>query len=219
MTLDHDGKIRMDCSSPVRDGEPGRAARTSIDLAFGNDTDADRHGIVTPSGGPAEPEPLPGGGDRLPFAHRPSWPRARGGRQDAGQQQPDRSRGAKPRAARCVEVPVGFKWFVDGPARRLARVRRRGERRRVLPAPRRHASGPPTRTASSWTCSRRRSRARTGKDPGEHYRELADRVRRAARTRASTSRRRRRRRRRSKKLSPDAVHGDDAGGRADHCAS
>jgi hypothetical protein len=49
MTLDHDGKIRMDCSSALRHGRPGRASRISFDVAFGNDPDADRHGIVTPA--------------------------------------------------------------------------------------------------------------------------------------------------------------------------
>ena len=91
------------------------------------------------------------------FPHRPGWPARRRRRQDAGLQRDDRPRRRRPRPARCVEVPVGFKWFVDGPARRLARLRRRGERRRLVPAPRRQRRGPPTRTASSWTCWRPRS--------------------------------------------------------------
>ena len=66
MTLDRDGKIRMDCSSPyAMAGLIGLKDR--FDVAFGNDADTDRHGIVTPDRGPAEPEPLPRGRDRLPL--------------------------------------------------------------------------------------------------------------------------------------------------------
>ena len=63
MTVDHDGKIRMDCSSPYAMARlVGLKDRYRV--AFGNDPDADRHGIVTPVGGADEPEPLPGGRDR-----------------------------------------------------------------------------------------------------------------------------------------------------------
>ena len=74
MTLDWDGKIRMDCSSPYAMASLiGR--RSEFTIATGNDTDADRHGIVTPDGGPAQPQPLPGRGDRLPVpAPRPAGP-------------------------------------------------------------------------------------------------------------------------------------------------
>ncbi len=65
MTLDHDGKIRMDCSSPYAMASLV-ALKDRFDIAWGNDADVDRHGIVTPIGGADEPEPLPRGGDRLP---------------------------------------------------------------------------------------------------------------------------------------------------------
>ena len=51
MTLDHDGKIRMDCSSPYAMAEPASRLKDRYEVAFGNDPDADRHGIVTPSAG------------------------------------------------------------------------------------------------------------------------------------------------------------------------
>ncbi len=66
MTLDWDGKIRMDCSSPY--AMAGLIAlKDRFDVAFACDTDHDRHGVVTRSGGTAESEPLPGGRDRLSF--------------------------------------------------------------------------------------------------------------------------------------------------------
>ena len=125
---------------------------------------------------PAEPEPLPRGRDRLPV---PAPPGLAGRRRRSArrwcQQQHDRPRRAPTSAGRLLEVPVGFKWFVAGPARRLARLRRRGERGRVVPAPRRRASGRPTRTASSCACSPPRSPRSTGRDPGELYAELTER--------------------------------------------
>ena len=66
MTLDWDGRIRMDCSSPHAMASL-ITRRTEFDIATGNDTDADRHGIVTPARGPAQPEPLPCRRYRLPL--------------------------------------------------------------------------------------------------------------------------------------------------------
>ena len=65
MTVDHDGKIRMDCSSARTRWPAWSALKDRFDVAFGNDTDADRHGIVTPQRRAAEPEPLPRRRDRL----------------------------------------------------------------------------------------------------------------------------------------------------------
>ena len=81
MTCDWDGRIRMDPSSPYAMARLVEL-RDRFDVAFGNDTDADRHGIVTPGAGPAEPEPLPVGGGRLPVRRRratgaPTSPSAR----------------------------------------------------------------------------------------------------------------------------------------------
>ena len=103
----------------------------------------DRH----PRGGAAEPEPLPGGGDRVPVRRR----RAATGRADAGVGKTMVSSSIIDRVVaglgrRLEEVPVGFKWFVAGLLDGTSGVRRRGERGRELPAPRRHARGAPTRT-------------------------------------------------------------------------
>ena len=138
-----------------------------------------------------------------------------GGREDAGQQLDDRPRRGRRSAGSCVEVPVGFKWFVRRPARRdrSASAARRAPGRASCAATAR--SGRPTRTASSWTCSRRRSPRRTGKDPGEHYQELTARVRRRPTTSASTRPPRRRRRRRSRSSRPTRSRRLDARRRAD----
>ncbi len=112
MPLDHDGKIRMDCSSPYAMAKLV-ALKDQYDLAFGNDTDSDRHGIVTPSAGLMNPNHYLAVAIQYLFTNR-HWPARRGGGQDAGLVGADRSRGAARSDGRCVEVPVGFKWFVDG---------------------------------------------------------------------------------------------------------
>ncbi len=147
----------MDCSSPyAMAGLIGLKDR--FDVAFGNDADSDRHGIVTPERGPHEPEPLPRGGDRVPLPAPARLARRRGGRQDARLELDDRPRGARPRPP--ARRGAGRLQVVRRrPPRRLARLRRRGERRRVVPAHATAPSGRPTRTASSSTCSPPRSRA------------------------------------------------------------
>ena len=82
MPLDHDGKIRMDCSSPYAMANLLRI-KDRYDVAFGNDTDADRHGIVTPAG-LMNPNHYLAVAISYLFAHRPAWHAERGGRQDAG---------------------------------------------------------------------------------------------------------------------------------------
>ena len=72
MTCDWDGKIRMDPLVAVRDGRLVEL-RDRFDLAFGNDTDADRHGIVTPDGGLLNPNHFLSVVDRLPVRRRPDW--------------------------------------------------------------------------------------------------------------------------------------------------
>jgi phosphoglucomutase len=126
MTVDWDGRIRMDPSSPY--AMAGLVAlRDRFDLAVGNDTDADRHGIVTPAAGLLN---LPlRGGPRL-------GPRG-GGRQDPRLERHDRPRRGRPRAA-PARGPGRLQVVRRGPHRRLDRVRRRGERRRLVPAPRWH---------------------------------------------------------------------------------
>ncbi len=112
MTLDHDGKIRMDCSSPY--AMAGLVARAGdFDLAFGNDPDADRHGIVTPAGGLLNPNHYLSVAIEYLFRHRPAWPAAAAiGKTLVSSSMIDRVANAIGR--RVVEVPVGFKWFVPG---------------------------------------------------------------------------------------------------------
>ena len=112
MPVDHDGKIRMDCSSPYAMANlVGLKDRYAV--AFGNDTDADRHGIVTPSVGLMNPNHYLAVAIQYLFRHRTHW------RDDSGVGKTLVSSGMIDRVAadlgrRLVEVPVGFKWFVDG---------------------------------------------------------------------------------------------------------
>jgi phosphoglucomutase len=112
MTLDWDEKIRMDCSSPWAMASL-IAARDDYDLALGNDADADRHGIVTPDAGLMNPNHfLAVAIDHL-LTHRPDWPQtARIGKTLVSSELIDRVVAAAGRE--LYEVPVGFKWFVDG---------------------------------------------------------------------------------------------------------
>ena len=112
MTADWDGKIRMDCSSPYAMASLIRM-RDKFDVAFANDTDADRHGIVTRSGGLMNPNHFLSSAIAYLFEHRPQW------RKDAaiGKTIVSSSiinRVAKKLGRKLVETPVGFKWFVDG---------------------------------------------------------------------------------------------------------
>ena len=113
MTLDWDGKIRMDCSSPSAMASL-IAQRTSYDVATGNDADADRHGIVTPDAGLMNPNHfLAVAIQHLFGGARPDWPdTARIGKTLVSSAMIDRVAASlgKP----LVEVPVGFKWFVPG---------------------------------------------------------------------------------------------------------
>jgi phosphoglucomutase len=112
MTLDWDGKIRMDCSSPYAMASLiGRRAEFTI--ATGNDTDADRHGIVTPDGGLLNPNHYLAAAIDYLFRHRTGWPGdAAVGKTMVSSAIIDRVAAAAGR--RLTEVPVGFKWFVPG---------------------------------------------------------------------------------------------------------
>ena len=91
MPLDWDGKIRMDCSSPYAMAAL-IALRDRFDIAFGNDPDADRHGIVTPQAGLMNPNHYLAAAIFYLFTNRPSWPTDAADWQDAGQQQRHRPR-------------------------------------------------------------------------------------------------------------------------------
>ena len=112
MSVDHDGKIRMDCSSAA--AMAGLIAlKDRFDIAFGNDPDADRHGIVTPSGGLLNPNHYLAVAAWYLFSHRSGWGSgARLGKTVVTSAMLDRVAHALGREV--VEVPVGFKWFVDG---------------------------------------------------------------------------------------------------------
>jgi phosphoglucomutase len=112
MTLDHDGKIRMDCSSP--DAMASLIAnRDDYQIATGNDADADRHGIVTPDAGLLNPNHYLAVAIDYLYTHRPSWPPAVAvGKTAVSSSIIDRVVAGIGR--QLVEVPVGFKWFVDG---------------------------------------------------------------------------------------------------------
>jgi phosphoglucomutase len=111
MSLDWDGKIRMDCSSPYAMAKL-IALKDRFDIAFGNDTDFDRHGIVTRAG-LMNPNHYLAAAIHYLFTHRPNW------RADAAVGKTIVSSSMIDRVAasigrKLVEVPVGFKWFVDG---------------------------------------------------------------------------------------------------------
>jgi phosphoglucomutase len=112
MTLDTDGKIRMDCSSPNAMASL-IAARDSYDVATGNDADSDRHGIVTPDAGLMNPNAFLAVAIGYLFASRDHWPGAAAvGKTLVSSSMIDRVAAAIGRE--LLEVPVGFKWFVPG---------------------------------------------------------------------------------------------------------
>jgi len=112
MPLDWDGRIRMDCSSPYAMARL-IALKDRFDLAFGNDPDADRHGIVTRRAGLMNPNQYLAAAIGYLFDHRPEWRRDAGvGKTVVSSSLIDRVSAKVGR--RLVEVPVGFKWFVSG---------------------------------------------------------------------------------------------------------
>ena len=169
MTVDHDGKIRMDCSSPYAMASlVGLKDRYRV--AFGNDTDADRHGIVTPSAGLMNPNHYLAVAIRYLLTHRPQWPvQAVVGKTLVSSGMIDRVVAKLDR--RLSEVPVGFKWFVPGLIDGSFCFG--GEE---------SAGATFLRLDGTvWTTDKdgpimnllaAEITARTGKDPGEHYREL-----------------------------------------------
>ena len=170
MTVDHDGAIRMDCSSPyAMAGLVGLKDRYRV--AFGNDADADRHGIVTPGAGLMNPNHYLSVAILYLLTHRPDWPaQAAVGKTLVSSSMIDRV--VHKLGRRLSEVPVGFKWFAPGlfdgsccfggeESAGASFLRRDG---------------------SVWTTDKdgpimdllaAEITARTGKDPGEHYRALA----------------------------------------------
>lgn len=169
MTLDRDGNIRMDCSSPyAMAGLIGLKDR--FDVAFGNDPDGDRHGIVTRSAGLLNPNHYLAVAVWYLFQNRPDWrPDAAVGKTLVSSAMIDRV--AAHLGRRLVEVPVGFKWFVEG--LRDGSLGFGGEESAGASFLR--------RDGTVWTTDKdgilldllaAEITARTGRDPGEHYRAL-----------------------------------------------
>ncbi len=172
MTVDHDGQIRMDCSSPY--AMAGLVAlKERYQVAFANDADADRHGIVTPSAGLLNPNHYLAVAIRYLLTHRPGWPAsAKIGKTLVSSSMIDRV--VADLGRELSEVPVGFKWFVPGlydgsccfggeESAGASFLRRDG---------------------GVWTTDKdgpimdllaAEITARTGREPGEHYRELEER--------------------------------------------
>ena len=166
MTVDHDGRIRMDCSSPyAMAGLVGLKDRYAV--AFANDPDADRHGIVTPSSGLMNPNHYLAVAIHYLLTHRPQWPGdAAIGKTLVSSGMIDRVVAGLGR--RLCEVPVGFKWFTPG---LLDGSFCFGGEESAGATFLRH-------DGSVWTTDKdgpvmnllaAEITARTGKDPGEHY--------------------------------------------------
>jgi phosphoglucomutase len=171
MSVDWDGQIRMDPSSPYAMARM-IALRERFDVAFASDTDADRHGIVSKSQGLLEPNHYLAVAVAYLFANRPQWSAAVAvGKTVVSSSMIDRV--AARLSRRLVEVPVGFKWFVDGLID--GSIGFCGE----------ESSGATflRRDGAVWTTDKdglvpnllaAEITARTGKDPGEHYRSLTE---------------------------------------------
>ena len=112
MTVDHDGEIRMDCSSPYAMAGLVKM-KDKFRVAFGNDPDADRHGIVTPSAGLMNPNHYLAVAIQYLLTHRPDWPGgAVVGKTLVSSSMIDRV--VQKLGRKLLEVPVGFKWFAPG---------------------------------------------------------------------------------------------------------
>ena len=169
MTLDHDGKIRMDCSSPYAMASLV-GLKDKFNVAFGNDPDADRHGIVTPSAGLLNPNHYLAVAINYLLTHRPQWNKnAAIGKTLVSSSIIDRVVAALGR--KLMEVPVGFKWFAPGLAD--GSVCFGGEESAGASFLRRDGGvwstdkdGLILGLLAAEIC------ATTGKDPGQHYAEL-----------------------------------------------
>jgi phosphoglucomutase len=169
MTVDHDGKIRMDCSSPYAMAGLLRL-KDRYRVAFANDTDADRHGIVTPSAGLLNPNHYLAVAIRYLLTHRPGWSAAAAvGKTLVSSGLIDRVVAQLERPLR--EVPVGFKWLAPGLLE--GSICFGGEESAGASFLR--------RDGTVWTTDKdglimgllaAEITAASGKDPGEHYREL-----------------------------------------------
>ena len=169
MTVDHDGVIRMDCSSPYAMARLV-GLKDKFRLAFATDPDADRHGIVSPSAGLMNPNHYLAVAIRYLLTHRPAWPaHTVVGKTLVSSSMIDRV--VEKSGRRLWEVPVGFKWFVPGLFDGSCCF---GGEESAGASFLRH-------DGSVWTTDKdgvimsllaAEITAKTGKDPGEHYRDL-----------------------------------------------
>jgi phosphoglucomutase len=169
MTLDHDGKIRMDCSSPYAMASLVKL-KDRFDIAFGNDPDSDRHGIVTKSMGLMNPNHYLAVAIRYLLTHRRDWPaQAKVGKTLVSSSLIDRVVHSLKRP--LAEVPVGFKWFAQGLL----------DGSYCFGGEESAGASFLRRDGTVWTTDKdgpildllaAEILARTGKDPGEHYKEL-----------------------------------------------
>jgi phosphoglucomutase len=169
MTVDHDGVIRMDCSSPYAMARLV-GLKDKYHVAFANDPDSDRHGIVTPSSGLMNPNHYLAVAIRYLLTHRPMWPsHAAIGKTLVSSSMIDKVVSGAGR--QLAEVPVGFKWFVPGLLDGSCCF---GGEESAGASFLRH-------DGTVWSTDKdgpimdllaAEIAARTGKDPGEHYREL-----------------------------------------------
>jgi phosphoglucomutase len=170
MTVDHDGQIRMDCSSPYAMASLVKL-KDSYGIAFGNDPDADRHGIVTPSAGLLNPNHFLAVAIRYLFTYRDRWLTTTAiGKTLVSSGIIDRV--ARELGRTVIEVPVGFKWFVAG--LHQGTLGFGGEESAGASFLR--------RDGTVWTTDKdglimgllaAEITARTGKDPGQHFKEIA----------------------------------------------
>jgi phosphoglucomutase len=171
MTVDHDGKIRMDCSSPY--AMAGLIElKDNFDIAFGTDTDADRHGIVTKSAGLLNPNHYLSVAVSYLFRNRPGWsPEAAVGKTLVSTSMIERVAASLGR--RLSEVPVGFKWFVNGLIH--GSLGFAGEESAGASFLRRDGAVWTTDKDGILMCLLAcEITAKTGKDPGELYREIEE---------------------------------------------
>ena len=208
MPVDHDGKIRMDCSSPYAMANLVKL-KDDYDIAFGNDTDSDRHGIVTRSAGLMNPNHYLSVAIWYLFQNRAGWPATSAiGKTLVSSSMIDRV--GRELGRKVAEVPVGFKWFVAGlldgsfgfggeESAGASFLRRDG---------------------SVWTTDKdgiimdllaAEITARTNKDPGQHYAEMTERLGRPLYTRIDAPATPEQKDR-LKKLSPTNVQASDLAG-------